>query len=113
MKKTIIITMAIILLISLVYAGIGAINKDKTVSLSPEAEQFYKNKGIVPSYKDYQEGDYYGRCLITNTEFNLPCSDRFKGTMNETKLDNWQIERLEGIAQKQIERENKPVKEII
>ena len=113
MKKTIIYLIVALVLIGLTIAGIGVINKDKTVTLSKEAEQYYKDKGISPSYKDYQEGDKYWRCLESNTEYNLPCSQRFNGNMDETKLDNWQKERLEKIAQVQLTRESRPAKETI
>lgn len=113
MKKTIIYLIVALVLIGLTIAGIGVINKDKTVTLSKEAEQWYRDNGITPSYKDYEQGDYFWRCIESNTEYNLPCSQRFNGTMDETKLDNWQKERLEKIAQVQLTRDTKPEKEII
>lgn len=116
MKK---LTIAILLfcLVGTVIA-IGITNKDKTITLSKEAEQFYKDLNITPSYKDYEQDGKYWRCIISNTDFNLPCSKRYEMTgltekEKEQQLDNWQKERLEGIYEVETDRQNRQEKETI
>lgn len=116
MKK---LTIAILLfcLVGTVIA-IGITNKDKTITLSKEAEQFYKDLNITPSYKDYEQDGKYWRCIISNTDFNLPCSKRYEMTgltekEKEQQLDNWQVERLEDIAQVYLARQQRSSGETI
>ncbi len=75
MRRINLIILGILLLGVVVSAGIGIL--DKEVVLSREAKQFYQNKGIEITYRDYEEGEQFWRCLTSNRKFNLPCSQRF------------------------------------
>jgi len=105
MKKVTTTLLIALLLVGLVVA-INLTNIE--IRLSREAEQFYKDRNIIPTYKDYEQGDEFWRCLISNTEFNLPCSKRFKGDYNDKEkeaiLDAWMDEKLEDIAKVFINR---------
>ncbi len=113
-KLNIIIVLGLIVLSSsLAIAGVLSIS-NKQADLTREADAFYNTKSITPDYKDYETADgvWFYRCLISNTEFNLPCSQYFNATdlsefEKENQLDDWMNERLEGIAQVQIGRDNR------
>ena len=111
MKKTISIIIAIFLIGSVIAIGIKV--SDKTISLTPSSKSWYNLKHINPTYEDYEQGDEYWRCLISNTDFNLPCSSKYKGIKDEAKLDKWMEETLEQITQVYLMRESRPKKEVV
>ncbi len=100
MKKILIIFMLGILIVGGVVAGVIS-NINKEIGLSKQAKDWYDDNGISVSYVDYTDGK---RCLISNTDFNLPCSAT---GFTEKELNAWQVDRLEKIALKQIERANR------
>ena len=104
MKK---IYLSLIIALLLVGTITAVTTSNKSVGLSKEAEEFYKNKGISISYGDYEDGTSYWRCLKSSTDFNLPCSNRFKLPKDEAMIDEWTVETLEKIAQTYLEKENK------
>ena len=92
----------------LLFGTITAVTlSNKSIKLSKEAKAFYKDKGISITYGDYEDETFYWRCLKSSTDFNLPCSNRFKLPKNEAMIDEWTIETLEKIAQTYLEKEKK------
>ena len=109
MDKKIITILIALLLIGTV---IGAITiNNKTVKIDSARQTKAVELGInVYDTVDEQRGDLYRRCLISRSEFNLPCSKY----MEQDKLDTWEERRIwgdQGILQTQIDRDN--VQEVV
>ncbi len=77
MKRKLIIAMLGILLVGFVVAGV-VLQTNKTVDVL-----------VTPhSYEDVKTDDWFQRCLITETDFKLPCSERFSSYRMECNLFN-------------------------
>ena len=134
MKTKLIILIIGIFLVGTVVAGVGLFSIDKEADyLDRTQETTLSNVGINNwSYEDKEDTDYMKRCLISPSEFNLPCSPLMKtywenctiintnrSECNEwtrinytTKeksdmLDEWEEERMKGIANVRKERIDK------
>ncbi len=105
-----IIGLMIVLLLAGTIIGAVVIN-NKTVKIDSARYDKAVELGIdVYDTFDEQKGDLFRRCLISRSEYKLPCS-KF---MEQSKLDSWEERRVwgdQGILQTQIDRAN--VQEIV
>jgi len=132
MKKIIAVLMLTVGLLAVSMTNAQIIpNEDRQVSLDFDTMLDLATKGIIGwDYEDYIGDNEIYRCLISPTDYNLPCSKRFitywfncteyvnyteddidmevciswariNYTLSEKYdiLDNWEVERLEGIGQ--------------
>jgi len=142
MKKIYTTLLGILIVVTLVTAGIiDIIQKDKEAILSKDAEQWYKDKGIILSYEDFEQEEEFWRCFINTADMDFSfdiCSERYKTYQlkcilyegdacldwsdekiyhtpeeKEKILDDWKEEILEEIAQVYLKREARTEKEII
>jgi len=141
MKKINMLIGAILLTIVLVTAQL-LIQTPKTATLSREAEQWYKDKGIILSYEDFEQEEEFWRCFENTADIDFSfdvCSDRLKTYYlncvlydetgetclekgkektyyteeeKEKTLDDWKDEILEEIPQIYLEREARQEKEL-
>jgi len=132
MKKILTITIiCIVLVIGSVIAVLGIANIDKDLNIKKEYKVALESKGITNyAVEDFDIGDdYIERCLISPSDYNLPCQ-RFQTywmncteydlntseCLNEVRIyytelelknmkDTWEKERIEGIADAIIQRQ--------
>ena len=109
MNKIIIILMIGLLLVGTVIGAV--VINNKTIKIDSPRQIKAVELGInVYDTIDEQRGDLFRRCLISRSDFNLPCSKY----MEQDKLDTWEERRVwgdQGILQTQIDRDN--VQEIV
>lgn len=95
---------SLILLIGIVFAA-GAV--DRNLNVGRDRLNKAQDLGIdTYNTTDYQKGDLWQRCLISNSDFNLPCSS----WLSEEKLDGWEEENIKRILDVEIERSSRDEK---
>lgn len=99
MKKKIIVFGLISLLLIATTIAVTLNNRNLTVSKSLETQAIALGIDVYNT-TDYQKGDLYKRCLVTLSDYNLPCSNY----MDESVLDNWEESTMNNILQVEIER---------
>lgn len=116
MKTKLILTLVIgLFLVGFVIAGVLS-NLDKNVELTKPQKDFFESKNITQwNSTQSLQGDKAQRCLISSSDFNLPCSSWINVSgMSDNEIDalfdDWELERIEQIADVGIERNNKPGK---
>ena len=115
MKKIILITFIALFLVGTTFAAISFNNRNEKIDNARYDKAVELGINIYTT-QDNSTAQGYRRCLISNSDFNLPCSKWYNGELDETVLDNWEAERMwgeRGILQVQIDRDNKPVEEVV
>ena len=110
MNRKIIFLMMALLLVGTVIGAITLNNKSVKIDSARQIKAVELGINVYDTI-DEQQGDLYRRCLISRSEYNLPCST----FMQQDRLDQWENDTVygdDGILQVQIDRDNKidPVK---
>lgn len=79
MKRKILILVIGIFLVSFAIGGIGLLAIDRQIDLNLTQETSLSSKGINNwTYEDHETNDEMRRCLISPSDYNLPCSEWFE-----------------------------------
>ncbi len=97
----------VLLMTGIVVAAV-VINNDRSLKIDQDKRNKAVELGIdVYDTYDEQRGSLTRRCLVSNSGYNLPCSNY----MEESKLDEWERQRIEGILTVEIKRSNPDIPE--
>jgi len=103
MKKQIIVTVSAILLMVVLVTAVTIANRNTEVS-KPYKTALESINLSTYEYTDYEQDGLYQRCLHKKDAINT-CS----GWIDENQLNDWETQRIEGIANATIERQNRGV----